>query len=125
KVGNTYTFSNAVYNPYCSSTSGSVTIGNAATSSLYGYTPHTCNGNANFWYFMNAWFAVTKYRPTLAKDNDGTIYAIESSVKIPITGKGLVAWGLTGLSTPAMTSGQRSLPTSGLINQLALAGDGT
>lgn len=57
-VGSSQTnHNNPVYNPYCpSGGSISFTVANAATSALYYYTPHVCNGNANFWYFMNTWF---------------------------------------------------------------------
>lgn len=35
-----------------------VTIANGATASLYRYTTG-CNGNYNFWYFMDTWFSLT------------------------------------------------------------------
>jgi hypothetical protein len=57
KIGQTYTFTSALYQTYCTSTSMSVTIANGSTSALYRYTPHVCNGNANFWIYMNTWFA--------------------------------------------------------------------
>ena len=56
KPGQTYIFTNTV-GYYTDQPSQSVYITNAATSSLYQYTPHVYNGNYNFWYFMSSWFA--------------------------------------------------------------------
>ena len=61
--GQTYTISSP---PYNAAANQSVTIGNAATSSLYQYTPHVYNGNYNFWLFLNKWFndAINTFSPT-------------------------------------------------------------
>lgn len=56
KAGDTITVDNTQGQPYNAPATSKFTIKNAATASLYRYTPHVYNGNYNFWKFFRQWF---------------------------------------------------------------------
>lgn len=119
---------NPVYPPYCpNGGTVSFTVGNAATSSLYRYTPHVCNGNANFWFLMEKWFIPELFRPdALAYDpNSGSTFVIEDNRKWPIVSQGFANWGFSWGDVSTITPEQRALPTGAIWTQLVLGTDGT
>jgi hypothetical protein len=127
-VGSTYTSTNnPIYSPYCTTPNITFTVATAATSALYKYTPHVCNGNANFWFLMQKWFKPVAYRPTALKINpaDSTVYVIDDGKKWPVTGAGFTAWGFRWADVTNITEQELALPTGTVWTELALGGDGT
>lgn len=120
KPGQTYTITNTVGPPHNAPASQQVYIGNAATSSLYQYTPHVYNGNYNFWYFSNSWFSEPPFKPSLVQGPDGTAYFIDSGYRWPITAGAFEAWGFSYGDVGTASADDLALPVGTPIKPIAI-----
>ena len=64
-----------------------VTIGNAATASLYSYTPHVYNGNYNFWNNYINWFGVDLYSYTYVSSSSFPTLNLGEATTLSLTVK--------------------------------------
>lgn len=128
-VGQTYTISgNQRYMPYCDGNNMQVTMGDAATVALYYYTPHVCNGNANFWLNMNNWFTdvFVPYVPTLARPaGQQVVYILRDGTKYPIdSADTFMALNLDPGTIRDLTPTEAAYPTGAEIRRLVSVNGG-
>ncbi len=121
------TYASTFSNGFVSSDGAQVYAQNAATRALFAYTPYVYNGNYNFWFLMQKWFAPTTYKPVaLTLDaTTGTVYVIDEGQKWPVTGPGFVGWNFNWNDVVPITSIQLALPTGNYWTNLTLGSDGT
>jgi hypothetical protein len=127
-IGSTHTLHNQpIYAPYCTTSSVTFTVANAATAALYRYTPHVCNGNANFWFLMQKWFTPLAYKPTALRlhQASSTVFVIDDGLKWPVTGAGFAGWAFNWADVAPITQQELALPDGNLWTDLALGPDGT
>lgn len=134
-VGSSQTLhNNPVYPPYCpSGGSISFTVGNAATSSLYRYTPHVCNGNANFYHFMTTWFPtktnafIRDSRLVKGSGPDVFIWWEEKNLRWYVPNWAILQdWGLNGKTLEIISDGQlNAIPrASGELSRIVRGSNG-
>lgn len=93
QVGQTMNFSNSGGYPNMD-----VTFANRATASLYRYTPHTYNGNYNFWYYFDKWFVQKEYQGTWQGQSANPTLLPGQTATLSVTFKntGTSNWSATG-----------------------------
>lgn len=131
------------YSPNPSCGTKDVFIQNAATASLYIYTPYTPNsaalnaypgeapcgayGNRNFWYFWQEWFGTTKVDGNYLRSADNaTVYLMGKDAKYPIADPSLIAAG-SRLGNVGFVSQNYldGIPTGQLLSRFMQSPDGT